>query len=926
MASSVTTTTVAADGRRPDSGDGARGDIDLTRGLSDEEAARRLARDGTNTLPEPRSPSLALRLVAQLRNPAVALLMVAAVITGFLGATRSGEPLLERFGDTMAIAAVVLLNAVLGVMQERKAESALQALRQLSVGRARVRRGGTTRDLSVAEVVVGDVVELEAGDAAPADARLVLAAELMADESTLTGESEPVEKSGSLLSPGEVDPERAHQIFAGTTLVRGTGLGVVNATGTGTELGRIHRLLAQTPASTTRLEARMQRFSQHILVACVVVSVALFALGYLHGGRAWHVLLLESVSFAVAIIPEGLPAVTTVTLALGVRRMAQRGVVVRNLDAIETLGGVTVLCSDKTGTLTRNEMTARELVVVGQRHSTDPSRGTPALSPQEGAVKAALLETITLCNNATLAPTDAGQATSGVGDPTELALLEVAAREGISRATLAHQVRVAEVPFDARRQRMEVITLEASGARTAHVKGSFEALAPLCTWYAGATGPCSLDETALDQLRSEVERMSRAALRVLAVARGPASDAGDNRGLTLLGLVGLSDPPREGAREAIATCHQAGVKTVMITGDHAATAVAIARELDLWREGDGVLTGPELAVLDDQTLSARVRSVRVFARVSPEQKLRIVQSLQAAGEVVAMTGDGVNDAPALHAADVGVAMGKRGTDVARQASDIVLTDDHFATLVDGLREGRAVAARVKKSAFYLMSSNAALSVAVFACLLVPGEAWLPLTPLMILCINLVTNGLPALALGFEATSNAPLGPARATSTNEILGVRDWLGTLFVGAVVGAMAIALYAWPPASPGDPREVGRTAAFALLGFSPLFHAWNCRSARRSTLTLDPVLPPVLVASVLASGAVLGALLWLPPAREVARLAPLRPGAWALVFALSAAILPIVEAAKWLEQRFFTSPRPATAQAPDPHVVRDGRGQRQE
>ncbi len=882
----------------------ARLGTDERAGLSDAEVDARRARDGANRLPEAPPVPLLARLVAQFTSPMVLLLLGAALATlavNTFGAGGQGQGA-SRHVDAAAIFAIVVLNALLGLAQERKAEQAIRSLSRLLVRRVRVRRGGAGREIAVEEVVPGDLLELEAGDLVAADARLVRSSDVAADESMLTGESVAVDKdAGASFRAGAPPAEQAAGLYFGTNVVRGAGLAVVVATGPSTELGRISGALS-APSEPTPFERRVSAFGKALLVACAAASAALFAAGALVGGRPFGELVLEAVSFAVAVIPEGLPAIATITLAVGAQRMAKHGVIARNLGAIETLGSVSTICSDKTGTLTKNEMTVRELFAAGARPAVrgagyalegdvvDAATGAPP--PAAGLAE--VFATAAVCNHASLG------AGGAAGDPTELALLVLAAKGGADVDALRGPWKIeSEEPFDAARQRMTVIAVGPGGERVAHVKGSVEAILPLAARYDAAGGARPLDDAGRALVRAEAERMSRRALRVLALARGPAPEAGGPLGgLTLLGLVGMMDPPRPGVRAAVDACRDAGVRVVMITGDHPLTARAVAEELGIFREGDEVLTGADLEPMADDELGRRARAASVFARTTPEQKLRIVRALQAGGEAVAMTGDGVNDAPALRAAGVGIAMGKQGTDVARRAADAVISDDNFATLVEGVRQGRAIFYNIKKSVFYLLSSNVGLAAAVFAVALC-GRGWLPLSPLMLLSINFVTNGLPALALAVEPPESSQMAGRPPGSGANFLDRRDLGGLFASGGLMGALAVALYTHFGAADAAAAETGRTAVFAFLGLCPLAHAWNCRSPRASLFAQRPRLPRPLVLACLASALIHLTLLAAPWAQSLLHLRPLPGSLWALVALLALSIVPAVEAAKALERK---------------------------
>jgi Ca2+-transporting ATPase len=746
---------------------------------------------------------------------------------------------------------------------------------------------------------------------------------LLVEESSLTGESVPVTKDARAAVARDAPlGDRATMLFVGTSIVRGKGRAVVVATGPHTELGRLSALIHRPRDRKTPLEEKLESFGTRILWGCLGLSGLLFARGMIHGGRTWHELLLEAVSLAVAAIPEGLPAITTITLALGMQRMAKRGAIIRKLAAVETLGSATVICTDKTGTLTQNEMTVREVYAGGARFQVtgtgyDPqgellgTDGRRVESSPSGPL-GDLLASVALCNNALL------QVRDGVwrvqGDPTEGALLTLAAKGGVSRELVVSSNQVVkELPFDSDRKRMTIVALDEMGREIVHSKGSADVLVPLCDDRDMDGGPQPLDDASRRTILEEAERMSGQALRVLAVARrdlgkrsappmtrdDAAADA-DARPtaeieerLTFLGLVGMIDPPREGVKEAVRLCAEAQLRAVMITGDHKLTAVAIAKELGLWEEGAIALTGADLDNLSNAELEERVDAARVFARVTAEQKLRIVGAFKRRGHVVAMTGDGVNDAPALREAHIGVAMGKDGTDVAREAADMVIADDNFATNVEAVREGRAIWRNIQKFIFFLLSSNAGLLVAVF---------WVsfftdlkPLTPLMILWINLVTNGLPALALGVDPPDPTQMREPPRKRSAGLLGTRDWLGIGFVGAWMGATAMVCYLMPVGT-GGPLAVkhARAIAFSLLAFSPLLHAFNCRSATVSVFTIRPLLPLALIGAVFVSAAIHLVAVLVPSLRPVFQTFPMNVTEWTLLLALSASIIPAVEILK--------------------------------
>ncbi len=877
-------------------------------------------------------------------------LLAAATIAVVVGITSGREHgLLARFGDAIAILLIVVLNAFLGFYQERRAEAALDALQKMSAPNARLRRGGKVIVVPAVGVVPGDILELEAGDSIPADARLVQTIDLSTEEAALTGESAAIAKDA--MAPVARDAplaDRVTMVFTGTTVVRGKGRAVVTATGTRTELGRIGEMMREVGDQKTPLEQRLESFGSQILRACLALSAVLLGWGFIRGGRAWHELLLEAVSLAVAAIPEGLPAITTITLALGMQRMAKRGAIVRKLPAVETLGAATIIASDKTGTLTQNEMTVRAVYAGGKRYvvTGEGYEPTGVFRPEgeeapsgvgnSGDLPKPLAYTLTtaaLCNNAHLDHDAETKKWKVVGDPTEGALLAVAAKAGMTRDELgpSHEF-VTELPFDSDRKRMTVITRDKTGRTIAHVKGSVDVLLPLCVKFSGAEGPRALTDEDRAAILAEADRMSGRAMRVLALCRrvrkgaisleltlpGSAPLSGSlvtgadevERELTFLGLVGMMDPPRAGVREAVATCRKAGIRAVMITGDHRLTATAIAQEIGLWDDGDEAITGAELAELSDEALAARIMTLRVFARTTAEQKLRIVRAFKARGHVVAMTGDGVNDAPALREAHIGVAMGKGGTDVARQAADLVLADDNFATIVEAVREGRAIYRNIQKFIFFLLSSNMGLLVAVFTVSLF--RSWPPLTPLMILWINLVTNGLPALALGVDPPEDHLMREPPRNPNEGLLRRRDYFGILYVGVVMGAAAVGLYAFGAHDPEALRHT-RAVAFSLLALSPLFHAWSCRSPVLSVLQTRPFFSaPLFVAAALSACIHLVAVL-VPTLRPVFRTYEMSGSEWALLLGLAALIVPAVEVAKLIYRRA----RPEEASPPPASIM---------
>ncbi|BAS29211.1 ATPase [Limnochorda pilosa] len=860
------------------------------RGLSQEEAARRLAAHGPNRLEEPPGRSFARMLWDQVTEILVLILLGAAVLSAVLG----------EWADVAVILLIVVLNAFLGASQECRAEASLAALKRMGAPGARVVREGHLREVAAQELVPGDVIQVEAGDHVPADARILEAAALRVDESALTGESEPVEKGPAPLDATGVHGlgDLGNLLFSGTTVAYGRARAVVYATGMRTALGRIAGLLASEPAEATPLQRRMAEVGRTLGLAAGVLVAVVFIVGLLRGQPIIQ-MLLTAVSLAVAAIPEGLPAIVTIVLALGVQRMAERRAIVRRLPAVETLGTATVIASDKTGTLTLNRMTVTHLVTPVAEYgvSTDGTGDGPEAATGEGggagtatlllagppadglaADLAWLLAGAALANDARVEEEDG--VWRPVGDPTETALLEAARRLGLELTELEQALpRQAELPFDSDRKRMTTFHLVGDQARVvlgdrrdlagrgpvlAFTKGAPDLVLERCSRILRGEGTDLLDETERARILEANDRMARGALRVLAVAcrswdavPEPLEAETAERDLILLGLVGMIDPPRAEAAASVQEARRAGIRTLMVTGDHATTAEAIARSLSLAGPGDpGALSGRELDRLDDEALRETVRRVSLFARVSPEHKLRIVRALKANGEVVAVTGDGVNDAPALKGADIGCAMGITGTDVAREAADMVLADDNYATIVSAVREGRVIYANIRKSIHYLLSCNVGEIVAIFFGIALGMGS--PLTPIQILWVNLVTDGLPALALGVEppepgVMDRSPRNPRESVFGGGIGGLTIWQG-----ALIGLLTLGVFAWA-------RQMGdlaraQTLAFATLAFAQLAHSFNVRSAFGSLFRIGWFSNRPLLLAVATSGLLQCAVLVLP------------------------------------------------------------------
>lgn len=809
----------------------ARLATDPVRGLTAAEAARRLVLDGPNELRRGEAVSPLGILVRQFGSLVIWVLIGAAVISAALG----------EYVDGGAIIAIVVLNGIIGFFQEYRAEQAVAALARLAAPRARLVRDGTAAVVPAAEVVRGDVLVLDAGDLVAADARLVDAAELRAMEAPLTGESEPVKKDTTIYAAETMLADRHNMVFLGTSLAAGSGRAIVVATGMDTEIGHIASLLETAASDETPLQHRLDQVGRRLLWACAGIVVLVFALGLLRSIPLGE-LFLSAVSLAVAAIPEGLPAVVTVALALGVARMVQRNVLVRRLPAVETLGCAQVICTDKTGTLTVGEMTTRRIVtsgriftVTGEGYAAEGgffANGTER-PPAGEQVLAELLRAAAGCNDAEIAQRD-GKPTV-VGDPTEGALLVVAAKAGITRSTIESELpRLGTIPFDSDRKRMTVVRRREMRP-WAYVKGAPEVVLDRCTQIRTDDGVVTLTSDHRARMQQAAALLANDALRVLAVAersldRFPTDDDVE-RDLVFLGLVGLQDPPRAEARAAVGRCKTAGIRTVMITGDHPDTARAIGRELGILGQGDDVLVGSDLDRLTDADLLRQVERVAVYARVTAEHKLRIVRAWKAAGVVVAMTGDGVNDAPALKEASIGIAMGIAGTEVTKQAADMVITDDNFASIVAAVEEGRGIYDNIAKTLGYLLAGNAGeLAVMLIAVLV----GWpLPLLPIHLLWINLVTDGLPALALATDPIDPDVLSRPPRRPGAELMD-RAFIARLaFVGLLTASVTLAAFAYELNVDGNIVDA-RNAAFSVLVIAEVLRSFGARSQTRTVWEL--------------------------------------------------------------------------------------------
>ncbi|RBO96020.1 HAD-IC family P-type ATPase [Nocardia puris] len=864
---------------------------DPHRGLSEGEAAQRLLRFGPNALPGTETAGPVRRMLRQFHHPLIYVLLASGALTVGLG----------EYVDAAVILGVVVVNAVVGYLQETKAEAALEGLRSMLRTRVTVVREGRRHRVDSADLVPGDLVQLEAGDKVPADLRLARSAELRVNESALTGESAPVRKHDGVLSGALPVADRRNMVYSGTLVTTGTGAGIVVATGTTTELGEIHRLVGAAHTLATPLTRKLAEFSRILTAGILALAAATFAVGLLRGQDTQET-FVAAIALAVAVIPEGLPAVVTVTLAIGVARMARRHAVIRRLPAVETLGSTTVICSDKTGTLTENRMTVTAVWTPTRRYEVTGSGGTPlgGLRTGDGAPVGAdddralrwSLLAGAACNDAALTERDGRWQL--VGDPTEGAMLMVAAKVGLFPGEVRRQwPRAAVIPFSSERQYMATLHADGAGGHVVLAKGSVERMLELCGAQLDSAGhrePLDREATlrAATDLAGEGLRVLATAVRSDATTRAFAEDALPGT-LVLTGLQAMHDPPRAAARSAIEACRSAGITVKMITGDHAVTAAAVAERVGLLdAPGPGaVLTGAELAALPAGDLLAAVRRASVFARVSPEQKLRLVEALQAAGEVVAMTGDGVNDAPALRQAGVGVAMGRGGTEVAKDAADMVLTDDDFATIEAAVEEGRGVFDNLTKFITWTLPTNVGQGLVVLVAILL--GLTLPILPTQILWINLTTAVFLGLALAFEPKEPGIMARPPRTPDAPLLTRAVVVRIALVSTLLVAGAWWLFEWE-LSRGASLPEARTAAVNLFVVVETCYLLSCRSLRRSAWRTGLFTNRWVVAGIAAQAAAQLAFTYLPVMNTIFDTAPIGPDAWLRIGALAAVASAVV------------------------------------
>jgi Ca2+-transporting ATPase len=867
-------------------------DSDIHQGLNDSKVEEKIKKFGYNEIEQKKGKTLLGKFLDQFKDFMVIILLIAAVIS-FLSHEKA---------DAVIILAIVTLNAVLGVVQESKAEKSLEALKKLSAPNAKVLRNARVMSVAARDLVPGDIIYLEAGDFVPADARLIEAANLKVEESALTGESVPVEKNAELITEESIPlGDRKNMVASSSVITYGRGSAIVVETGMSTEVGKIAGMILTEQDAATPLQEKLSQLGKMLGIVALIICAAIFGLGVLQKRDVFE-MFLTAVSLAVAAIPEGLPAVVTIVLAVGVQRMVKKHAIIRKLPAVETLGSASVICSDKTGTLTQNKMTVVELATSFKTWELSSD-----IKTEEQSAVSIILEMASLCNDSKLEKVD--NEWDAVGDPTETALVIAAAKMGKNKGQLEESMpRVKEIPFDSDRKLMTTIHKIDEGYRVI-TKGAPDVLVGRCAsvWENGDI--VNKDAKQISNIEKANSNMADKALRVLGVAfkditsipEEVSTDTMENN-LTFVGLIGMIDPPREEAKEAVRLCKKAGIKAVMITGDHKATAVAIAKKLGILQNNQEALTGAELDELDQQFLNEHIDRYSVYARVSPEHKVKIVKAWQAKGQIVAMTGDGVNDAPALKSANIGCAMGITGTDVAKGAAHMVLTDDNFATIVEAVREGRGIFDNIQKSIQFLLSCNIGEIITLFIAMLLNWDA--PLLPIHILWVNLVTDSLPALALGVEPVAEDVMGRPPRDPKKSIFA--DGLAAIIgmQGFMVGALTLAAFLAGQQvlsagqSPEQSLLVGRTMAFLTLALSQLVHAFNVRS-HSSLFKVGLFTNRFMLGAVAISVLLQISVDIIPGLSDIFKVVPLNSTQWLTVLGLAIAPLILVEIGKALTKK---------------------------
>ena len=852
-------------------------ETNIVLGLTEQDIQKRREKYGLNEIKEEKKTPLLIKFLEQFKDFMIIVLILAAIVSGVVGYAKG-----EGITDSIIIMIVVIVNAIIGVAQENKAEKSLEALKKMSAYSAKVVRDGKILVIPSSELVPGDIVLLETGDYVPADIRLIEAINLKAQEASLTGESVPSDKCEKVLTDTDVGiGDRNNMVFSSSLITYGRGKGIVVETGMNTEVGKIAGILNSTEKSDTPLQQKLNKLGKTLGIASIAICAVIFAIGMLQGKQALD-MFMTAVSLAVAVIPEGLAAVSTIVLAIGVQRMVKKHAIVKKLPAVETLGSASVICSDKTGTLTKNQMTIKKLFFNGKIFNIEEINTNDSNPELERLVNISML-----CNDSKV-----GSNNKITGDPTETALIDMGFQLDFTPAVFDQMPRVYEIPFDSERKLMTTVHKISDNSFVVYTKGGVDELLEKCDKYQ-ANGKMENIENFRNDVKIANEKLAQQALRVLAMAykemdHMPTDSEKEEleKKLTYIGMVGMIDPPRDEAKVAVEKCKHAGIKTVMITGDHKATAVAIAKELGILEDGQEAITGLELSKMTDSELIERVENIRVYARVAPEHKVRIVKAWQANGQVVAMTGDGVNDAPALKTADIGCAMGIVGTDVAKEAADVILTDDNFSTVVSAVEEGRRIYDNILKAIQFLLSSNVGEVVVLFlSIILAPLLANKfgiainliePLLPIHILWINLVTDSLPALALAFDPANSDVMNRKPIDGKKGIFTKGMTWRIAYQGIMIGLLSLAAFVIGISTKNVPEvngltpeqvrvEIGQTMAFIVLAFSELIHVFNVRNNKESLFKTGIGGNKKLIGAIGLSSLLMIIILAIPALREV-------------------------------------------------------------
>ncbi len=836
-------------------------------GLSEEEAQKRLRENGLNRLTEGRKKTVIQQFFSQFKDLMILILLAAAGVSFVIAFMEK-----EGYFEPILILLIVVLNAIIGTVQEGKAERALEALKKMSAPKARVIRKGEERVIDASELVPGDLIFLEAGDFVPADGRILQSSSLKTEESALTGESEPEEKQAGILEEGNIPlGDRTNMIYSGCSVTYGTAKAVITATGMDTEIGKIARLIAGAEDTGTPLQHKLEQLGRWIGLLAVGVCIVIFILGLLDGMEIVEIFMI-AVALAVSAIPEGLPAIVTVVLALGVQKMVRKNAIIRKLPAVETLGSTSVICSDKTGTLTQNRMTLTQVYVAAAN----------TLEKTEGPLSAQALELLrwgALCSEGKIGAAETGEPVP-IGDPTETSILMEGEKRGIRKSEAMEQYpRLGTLPFDSDRKMMASIHRDPDGRILVIVKGAFDEMAARC-----AAGNLEGGRQANGDMGGRALRVLAVGVRYIDEYRPEMTSEDLETELTFLGLLGMIDPPRPEAAAAVALCREAGIRPVMITGDHVLTASAIANELGILKEGDRAISGMELSALSEEELVTQVEEISVYARVSPEDKIRIIQAWQKRGAVVSMTGDGVNDAPALKAADIGCAMGITGTDVAKGASDMILSDDNFATIVDAVREGRGIYENIRHTVGFLLGTNIGEVLIVLAAMVLWKVS--PFLAIHLLWINLITDSLPAIALGMEPVRDDVMTQKPKPKEEGIFANGYGLRIVLQGLMFALLTLCGFALAWSHTGE-LEGARTLAFMVLALSQTFHAFNMRSSLSLRMT-GVFTNRILNGAVLLSLALVALVLFVPPVCTAFGLTALPASLYGIGLAL--ALVPVL------------------------------------